>query len=217
MENIQVGAYGWNNASWQGNFYPEDLPEEWQFDFYNNMYRTVLVPQTEWLSWTEEYLEELLEAVEAPFSFFLELDASAVKDPQTLKTVAEKTEFVIAALGDFFAGVVLFDNRQDKDAENEHNFSSVVEAFKSQPLTLVSETLALDGWSWEFNGCRCSGNPCGVISKLTADAKQQAALMQDFEASLPENAKNAAFLIKDSQLAMQQLNNLKVVTELLGF
>jgi len=45
---ILLGAAGWQHASWQGDFYPDGLPEEWRLGFYGNEFRLVLLPAAEW-------------------------------------------------------------------------------------------------------------------------------------------------------------------------
>lgn len=45
---VLIGAYGWQHPGWQGDFYPPDLPLEWQLGFYGNEFRVVLVPPHDW-------------------------------------------------------------------------------------------------------------------------------------------------------------------------
>jgi hypothetical protein len=62
--SLLVGAYGWQHSNWVSDFYPEDMPEEWQLDFYANYFRTVLVPESLWTQWQQEDIEEVREAIE---------------------------------------------------------------------------------------------------------------------------------------------------------
>ena len=64
MENLRVGTVGWQHKDWLDGFYPEGMPEDWQLDFYSNIYSAVLVPQTDWVQWQEDELEEIQEALE---------------------------------------------------------------------------------------------------------------------------------------------------------
>ena len=56
-----IGACGWQHPRWLEEFYPEDLPAEWQLGYYGNEYRVVLIPAEYWqdvdLS-VETWLEE---------------------------------------------------------------------------------------------------------------------------------------------------------------
>jgi hypothetical protein len=45
---VLIGAVSWRHAGWRGNFYPDDLPEEWQLGFYGNEFRVAMLPAAEW-------------------------------------------------------------------------------------------------------------------------------------------------------------------------
>ncbi|MDH5778448.1 MAG: hypothetical protein OEZ33_09565, partial [Gammaproteobacteria bacterium] len=45
---IAMGAYGWQYPAWSDDFYPEDLPEEWQLGFYGNEFPVVMFPADYW-------------------------------------------------------------------------------------------------------------------------------------------------------------------------
>ena len=58
---VLIGACGWQHNEWTGEFYPDDLPEEWQLGYYGNEYQVVLVPADYWsadLDTYEQWLEE---------------------------------------------------------------------------------------------------------------------------------------------------------------
>ncbi len=115
MSLIRVGCYGWQWSQWVGKFYPEDLPEDWQLDFYANYFRTVLVPHNQWLLWDSEACEEMVEAVsldeddfddreayidQPPFLFYLSVErALTASETQQLQQV-------IQLLGCYCGGVV---------------------------------------------------------------------------------------------------------------
>ena len=46
---VEIGASGWEHEQWVDNYYPEDLPEDWQLGFYQHSFRFVLVPMPQWL------------------------------------------------------------------------------------------------------------------------------------------------------------------------
>lgn len=222
---MQVGAYGWNYADWHNNFYPEDLPEDWRLDFYANTYRVVMVPESEWLAWQQDDVEENLEAVEGDFYFYLEITLSSISE-----TVlnSENKQYVISRLIQVseqmqtrFAGVVLIDDieeanvsNQQKQAELDTLLSTELKGYK---VTLVSPFISLPGWQWSYENWTCSGEPCAVIAKLSADGKAQASMVKLFEESLPLENKAAPVIVRDVNLSMVELNNLKTITEILGF
>ena len=114
-ELIRVGTYGWQWSQWQGGFYPEDLPEDWQLDFYANYFRTVLVPQAQWLQWTDEHCEDLVEAVSLDEDVFDSFEAYLEQPPflfyLSIEQVLSELDLlqfqqVKRALGDYFAGCI---------------------------------------------------------------------------------------------------------------
>ena len=114
-ELIRVGTYGWQWPQWQGRFYPEDLPEDWQLDFYANYFRTVLVPQANWLQWTDEHCEDLVEAVSLDEDAFDSFETYLEQPPFLFYLSVEKVlneadwlqlQQVKQALGDYFAGCI---------------------------------------------------------------------------------------------------------------
>lgn len=112
---LRVGCYGWQWPQWAGKFYPEDLPEDWQLDFYANYFRTVLVPQNQWLQWDSEVCEERIESVsldeddfddqdayidQPPFLFYLSVEqALTASETQQLQQVMQ-------LLGGYCGGMV---------------------------------------------------------------------------------------------------------------
>ena len=70
---VLIGACGWLHEGWSGEFYPEDLPEEWRLGYYGNEYQVVMVPASYWSSqagkiaeWLEESDESLKMVCEWP-------------------------------------------------------------------------------------------------------------------------------------------------------
>lgn len=73
-----LGAYGWMHDSWNGTFYPEDLPQDWQLSYYSNEFNAVLVPAGVWsedfcaTSETSFSCEDWLDSVSDDFHFYIE-------------------------------------------------------------------------------------------------------------------------------------------------
>lgn len=92
VDNLAVGSYGWQLDRIASDFYPEDLPEDWQLDYYCNFSNLVVVPQSIWSSqWAageknadcedesaqqarEEMLEEFQEALTEESYVYLVLE-----------------------------------------------------------------------------------------------------------------------------------------------
>lgn len=200
MDNLQVGAVGWLHADWQGTFYPDDMPQEWQLDYYGNAFHVVLVPQSQWLEWRDEELEDYADNVEEDFAFYLEL-----KEPVDQHRL-QQLLLVKQVLGSFLCGVVVF----SESWLPERSLEGV-------PVSLVSKSLQLPGWHWEVEGSILSGAPFGYVENLQEDGKWQTALLQDFVGSFPPGLLGAPFFIGGDSIDMAQVTNLKVIGELLGY
>jgi len=200
LENLQIGTCGWQYSSWEGKFYPEDMPKEWQLDYYANAFRVVLVPESLWMSWDEEALEECVDAVEGEFGFYLRAeDGLSTEKEQQVKRIQQ-------GLGSLLKGVVVFSETQIPDA-----------VVYGQPVTLISKSLAMPGWHYQTEQFKVSGSPIGYCTELKEDGKWQSEMLQGFMQSLPENSLGIAFFIDGDSINMTQVTNLKVVGEFLGY
>jgi hypothetical protein len=75
--DIIIGAKGWRHASWEGTFYPDDLPVEWQLPYYSNEFDSVLVPADYLHNADPDSLQSWIEDSPENFRFFLELPVAA--------------------------------------------------------------------------------------------------------------------------------------------
>ncbi len=57
---IMPGACGWLHESWKKDFYPEDLPAEWQLGYYGNEFPVVMLPADYW-DFTDETIRDWLD------------------------------------------------------------------------------------------------------------------------------------------------------------
>jgi len=48
LDNIQITTLGWQAPNWKQEFYPEDMPEEWQLDYYLNYFSVLACPMPIW-------------------------------------------------------------------------------------------------------------------------------------------------------------------------
>ena len=95
-DRLLVGAYGWRHEHWLDNFYPDDLPEDWQLGFYANEFPAILVPAEECTAESYDPLD-WLDEVDESFRFFIELPDSAEQE-----TIRDKSEVLGAQLAGFF-------------------------------------------------------------------------------------------------------------------
>ncbi len=68
--NLKLGCYGWQHPRWQGAYYPDDLPADWQLGYYANDFSCVLVPADYWQQDVD--MDDWLDAVHESFCFYLE-------------------------------------------------------------------------------------------------------------------------------------------------
>jgi len=200
LENLQVGTCGWLHESWLGDFYPEDMPQEWQLDYYANIFRVVLVPESLWMKWDEGALEECVDAVEGEFGFYLrvEEEVSAAKSNQI--------QLVQQGLGSLLTGVVVFSEVEVPEP-----------LIYGQPVSLVSKQLKMPGWSYHTGTYNVSGAAIGYCAELEEDGRWQSAMLQKFMQTLPDNISGTPFFIDGDSINMTQVTNLKVVGEFLGY
>ncbi|BBP43212.1 hypothetical protein [Thiosulfativibrio zosterae] len=208
MENLTVGSFGWDRAEWQEIFYPEDLPSEWCLDFYSNEFHCVLIPQTEWLAWSDEEFESVLESIEGQtfalyFAVQTALDASQQK--QLLRCHQKFYQYE--------KGVVFW--------QEAFRLPSGCEDFSQTLLQKLDDNHKTEEfeWSWTFDGWRLSGIPLGLVFKIPSDGKEQAKMIKSFVESLPKDQVGAPFILGDlnTPLEIQDLRAIKTIAELLGY
>lgn len=68
---VYAGAIGWEHDAWRGDFYPEDLPEDWQLSFYNTQFRCVYLPFEIWRNAKDEEVADWLFDTQEGFRFVL--------------------------------------------------------------------------------------------------------------------------------------------------
>jgi len=208
VAELQVGTYGWRHDDWMGRFYPDDLPEAWQLDYFSHVFRVALVPQSEWQVWSQQTMQEMAESLEESFCLYLALD-NDLRDVEDSEIFVQLTD-VVSVLGDSVLGIVVW---------SESPFTSL--ELLSCPVTLISSRYCLPGWRWRRDGLWMSGTPLGWVKKLPEDGKTQVALLTEFMASLSRNEctkKNVLpFLVGGEKINMEQVANLKTIGELLGY
>ena len=201
MDNLIIGTQGWESEAWLDFFYPEGMPEDWRLDFYSNFFECILVEESVWKAWTEEALEELVEMFEEePFWFFFEV-SNVLTDQDVIQLEKVKRFLKKRAVG-----VVL--------KETNQNLPEVLSGYS---VTLVSKVDKRDGWCWQYEGTYVSGDPVGYVDGLSRDGKVQSAMLKQFMQSLPEGQKGAPFFIGGDPIDIDQVKNLKIVGEIMGY
>lgn len=71
-----LGAQGWQHADWQGAFYPDDLPPDWQLAYYNNFFGCVYLGHAEWRAASLATWRARLDDMQPQFRLLLETPAN---------------------------------------------------------------------------------------------------------------------------------------------
>lgn len=200
VENLSLGTLSWNNQAWQA-FYPEDLPEDWQIDYYSHYFSCVLVPEDQWRTWDEDQMSDLAEALAGEnFEFFFELKQSF---DETVCTQLNRIKSTFETLA---VGILL------KGAEQP-----LPDSLRDYQLTLFSESDCLPGWHWQNEQGICSGYPLGYVSHFPIDGKLQASCLKSFMDSLVQGQAKANFVVGDENCSIESVQNLKIIAEVMGF
>ena len=127
LTEIFVAARGWSHSSWYGNFYPDDLPEDWQLSYYSNEFSAVVVPASEWVGLDYVELERWVEDIPEGFHFYLEIE--------DLLTDWEQTAGLLKPLGDQLGGILL--RPLDVDADLATISASIAAASRLAPVSVL--------------------------------------------------------------------------------
>jgi hypothetical protein len=104
---LLIAAHGWSHAAWCGEYYPEDLPEDWRLSYYSNEFRGVVVPAEEWVMVDPVEVERWVEDTPEEFTFYIEVTDLLTDWAQ----FADKAK----PLGDHLGGILLRPPELDVD------------------------------------------------------------------------------------------------------
>ena len=200
LTNMSVGVDDWQRQELIEHYYPEGLPTEWRSDYYLNEYRTALIAQSEWQAWRSQDLEELQVARRDESALYLRID-----DQASIAT-SHLTD-VLSVLGSWVVGFVVFDPTWSPDNTHYHE----------RQVTWVTDHQAWSGWHWRVGEQVLSGAPCGWVGQLDSDPKLRAQMLRSFAASLPDKKPAVPFFVGGESIKMDDLQQLKILAELLGY
>ena len=193
LANLVVGARGWEHPRWLEAYYPDDLPEDWRLDYYSNEFGCVILPADLWMMTDEDVIEQWLEEAEDDFMFFLELPEQPTDAAARLAVFAGRCD-----------GAVLLQGRAEDWQEMLGNI----------PLLQTEDTENLKRF-------HLTGQTEPVLAWLQAGADEKIelpVLREQIEAGLKgvSGSSRLAFVIGNEDPAMENLQNAKVLAELLG-
>jgi len=80
---LSFGASGFNYSRWRGDYYPDDMPEEWCFTYYANEFDSVFLAKE-----STDDLEQFIDDLDDSFYLLLE-DVPEVRDKSKSMDVSE--------------------------------------------------------------------------------------------------------------------------------
>ncbi|BBN59822.1 hypothetical protein [Hydrogenovibrio marinus] len=206
VENLLVGTRGWAHKSWNGGFYPGDMPVEWQLDFYGQHFKAILLPQAEWQGWTKAHIEEF-EVLHEPEYFFVVFEVSAFNDG-----VLPKLEAIKGWLRNKAFGVLGF-----------HLSQAEMNALQSEleplgyKLTSCASRPQLMGWSLESEFGVLTGEPLYLVRMNDHPMSQLKETVTPFLESLPHDYSGGFIFSIDEDVSTKHVTDLKLLLELLGY
>lgn len=78
VDNVLIGSRGWLHSGWQHNFYPDDLPQDWQLAYYSNEFSMVVIREQEWMQ--IEDMADLQKECPEDFQFLIEWPVLALTE-----------------------------------------------------------------------------------------------------------------------------------------
>lgn len=74
--NFTIGFENYNNTLWHSTFYPDDLPSDWEFDYYTNEYSCLMMSEKQLTLMGKEietFVSEISDSFSDEFTLFLPL------------------------------------------------------------------------------------------------------------------------------------------------
>ena len=189
---------GRSGLNLQDDFYPDDLPEEWRFDYYSTLFKTLSLSID-----TDEDLDQIFEEIEdteEEFELVLSIKQAQLTDTQQLATL-------LSEVADYQQYFTLF-CELDQTPKPE-----VMALLKNYQICFQStKALALDLTAAVVVGKHLSFNQYPVLySSEVWDEKQMRAYLEE------ASSVNTKTLLICKFAESEALNKVRIIAELLGF
>ncbi len=182
----------------QDDFYPDDLPSEWRFDYYSTLFRALSLPID-----TDEDLEEIFEEIktsEEEFELVISIEKAQLTDPKQLSALLPS----VASYQRFFTLFCQLDKPPTQVVMDLlHGYQLCFQSPK--PLKLDLKQVKVMGEYLSFNQ-----HPV-LYNSATWDEKQMRTYLQEIS-----SINTKAILICEFAES-ETLNKIRLVSELLGF
>ena len=206
--NLQLGACGWRHDHWQGSFYPDDLPADWQLAYYSNVFNVVLVPASCWRPAQGYDCAGWLDDVHDDFCFYLELPPG-LDDEAATALFIEQAGWLQPQLG----GVVLpgSGNALIEDKKMLTLLQTLAESttlFSNEPPTVVASRLMV-------SQATLQAAELAVVEDDLKDLRQARTLLEQFGDRTCTHRQS--MIIKNAALNAADLMKFQSVAEIMGF
>lgn len=74
--SLLLGMSGWPHPAWRSEYFPDDLPEDWEFSYYANDADCLLLSEAQWQTLGAGVLAEWAEDVSDHFRFYLQVSGA---------------------------------------------------------------------------------------------------------------------------------------------
>ncbi len=104
---ISIGCSGFSSRDWKGFFYPEELPNKDQLNFYSEHFNTVEINSTFYRRPRLQTIENWYQRTNAGFSFFVKIPKTITHIKRLQETRSETSDFcnhIVSGLRDKLAG-----------------------------------------------------------------------------------------------------------------
>jgi hypothetical protein len=189
---------GRSGLNLQDDFYPDDMPEEWRFDYYSTLFKTLSLSID-----TDEDLDQIFEEIEdteEEFELVLSIEQAQLTDTQQLETL-------LSEVADYQQYFTLF-CELDQAPKPE-----VMALLKGYRICFQStKALTLDLTAAVVMGKHLSFNQYPVLySSEVWDEKQMRAYLEE------ASSVNTKTLLICKFAESEVLNKVRIIAELLGF
>ncbi|WP_024851295.1 hypothetical protein [Hydrogenovibrio kuenenii] len=205
IENLLVGTRGWLHQSWNKNFYPDDMPEDWRLDYYNQYFKALLIPQDVWKQWDAAYIAEI-EVLHEPEPFFIFFEVSDFSE-----VVLDQIKELKDLLKDKAYGVLGMNLSQA-----EINYLEDELADTDYKLTSCAPRPQIMGWSCDSGLGVLSGEPMFLIRMNDHPMSQLKDAVSPFLDSLPQDFPGGCVFAVDEDVSTKHVTDMKLLFELLG-
>ncbi len=186
-----IGRYG---LDFLDDFYPDDLPKEWRFDYYSNQFNALLLPLD-----TTEDIEGILEELEEDFHLVFEVSQQDLTDNKLTE---------VLAMSENRDNISFF--MQTKSAPSKKTLA----LFKHYPLSLSSKAeLMLTGYhSTKFPNCYLSWNRYPVlVSSLSLSEDEN----RHFFEKIAQLKQKTVIICRSAESA--NLEKARLISEMMGY